>query len=179
MPQTPRIIQRRSVAKSRLFHVEELELCFSNGVRVHYERLIPPATGAVLVVPLRDADTVLLIKEYAAGTHRYELGLPKGHVEIGENILDAANREMMEEVGYGAHRLQLIKTCTLAPGYLGHTTHIVLAQDLYPRRLDGDEPEPIEVVPWRLSELDALIHRDDCTEARSIAALYLVRDALS
>jgi len=67
----------------------------------------------------------------------------------------------------------------VAPGYLFHTTHIVLARDLYPRRLEGDEPEPIEVVPWKISQLDRLLQRDDFTEARSIAALYMVRDKLT
>jgi ADP-ribose diphosphatase len=66
----------------------------------------------------------------------------------------------------------------LAPGYLGHTTHIVLAQDLYEQRFAGDEPEEIEVVPWRLSRLKELLTQEDCTEARSIAALFLVRDLL-
>ena len=64
---------------------------------------------------------------------------------------------------------------TVAPGYLSHTTHIVLARELYPSRLAGDEPEPIEVVPWRLEELDGLLADPDFTEARSIAALFLVR----
>ncbi|MDZ4262892.1 MAG: ADP compounds hydrolase NudE, partial [Pseudomonadota bacterium] len=42
-----------------------------------------------------------------------------------------------------------------------------------------DEPEEMEVVPWKLSQLAALLHRDDCTEARSIAALFMVRELLS
>ncbi len=56
-----------------------------------------------------------------------------------------------------------------------HQTHIVLATDLYPNRLQGDEPEEIEVVPWKLSEIDTLLQAADFTEARSIAALFLTR----
>lgn len=52
---------------------------------------------------------------------------------------------------------------------------IVLAEELYPSRLEGDEPEAIEVVPMKLSELDDWVWREELTEARSIAALYLVR----
>jgi ADP-ribose diphosphatase len=54
----------------------------------------------------------------------------------------------------------------------------VLASDLYEKRLDGDEPEPIEVVPWKISALDELMKCKDFTEARSVAALYRVRDLL-
>lgn len=179
MPQKPQILSRRTVARSRLFQVEELELLFANGVRTRFERLVSSGRGAVLIVPMLDDDTVLLIREYAAGTQRYELGLPKGLVEHGEELLEAANREIMEEVGYGAHQLDYLTALTVAPGYLSHSTHVILARDLYPERRPGDEPEDIQVVPWKLSQLDQLIALDDCTEARSIAALYMARDQLS
>jgi ADP-ribose diphosphatase len=59
-----------------------------------------------------------------------------------------------------------------------HITHIVLARDLYPEKLEGDEPEELEVVPWPISDLRALTAREDCTEGRTIAALYIARDYL-
>ena len=90
----------------------------------------------------------------------------------------AANRELMEEAGYGAHKLTRLKTLTLAPGYLNHRMELVLAEDLFEHRLQGDEPEEIEVLPWSLHELDALFVRDDVSEARTIAAMFLVRDKL-
>ena len=144
-----------------------------------YERLCSRSHGAVLVVPMLDADTVLLIREYAAGVHRYELALPKGKVEADEDMHVAANRELMEEIGYGARKLRTLTRMTLAPGYFSHVTDIILAEDLYPQRIPGDEPEPIDIVPWSLSRLEELLQRDDCTEARSIAALYMARDLLA
>ncbi len=178
MRKKPEIIASTTLAQTRLFRIEQLDLRFANGVNVQYERLMGSPSGAVLIVPLLDERTVLLIREYAAGMHRYELALPKGRIEAGETTVDAANREIMEEIGYGAHRLQHIQSLTLAPGYVNHTTHVVLAQDLYPQRNRGDEPEEIEVVPWRLDRLPELLGQEDCTEARSIAALFIVRDLL-
>lgn len=178
MPQKPEILDSRIVAQSRIFRIEQLALKFSNGVRREYERLVGTAYGAVLIVPVLDDRTILLIREYAAGTDRYELGFPKGRVERDEDMMEAAQRELMEEVGYGARRLDLIDSLSLAPGYLSHVTHIILARDLYPERLEGDEPEQPEVVPWRLSELPSLLSRDDFSEGRSIAALFLAREIL-
>lgn len=175
MSTKPRILHTETIARTRLFEIEQRELRFSNGVEVRYERIVGAARGAVLVIPMLDDETVLLIREYAAGVHRYELGLPKGLVEPGEDILEAANREMMEEVGYAARSLQPLHPLSLAPGYFDFTTHLVLARDLYQQRAQGDEPEEIEVVPWRLDRLDELLARDDFSEARSVAALFMTR----
>ena len=174
----PKIIHSAIIAKTKVFTIEQMQLRFANGTQVEYERLLGSQRGAVLIVPLIDDDTVLLIREYAAGVQRYELALPKGAVDKNEDVLQAADRELMEEVGYGAHDLQLLKSLTVSPGYLNHTTHVVVAQNLYEKRLPGDEPEPIEVIPWKLAELDRLLDHAECTEARSIAALYMVRDLL-
>ena len=128
MREKPSILHTETLATTRLFRIEQLDLRFANGTEVRYERLVGTAAGAVLIVPMLDDDTVLLIREYAAGVDRYELGLPKGRVEAGEEVLDAANREIMEEIGYGAHQLHLLSAMTMAPGYVGHLTHVVLAE---------------------------------------------------
>ena len=179
MTAKPIVTRTETIAHTRLFRVEEVGLRFANGREVCYERLRSSPSGAVLIVPMLDELTVLLIREYAAGVERYELALPKGRIEEGESIEGAAHREIMEEVGYGARSLTLIKSVTLAPGYFSHATHLVLAQDLYPERHEGDEPEAIEVVPWRLDRLSDLCAHEECTEARSIAALFLAREQLA
>ena len=150
MSAKPRIVARRPAARTRIFQIEELDLEFSNGEHRTFERLLGGG-GSVLVVPMSDPRTLLLTREYAAGMDRYELGFPKGFVEQGEDPIHAANRELQEEVG------------------------LVLARDLYEQHAQGDEPEPIEVVPWSTDKLEQLHRRPDFTEARSIAAVYLVR----
>ncbi|MGO4223505.1 ADP compounds hydrolase NudE [Lysobacter sp. TAF61] len=160
------------------YRLERLDLEFANGERRHYERLHGRGHGAVVVVPLLDADTVLLVREYAAGVHRYELGLVKGRIDAGETPEQAADRELKEEAGYGARSITVLRSLTLAPTYMSHQAHLVLARDLYPERLPGDEPEELEVVPWKLDDLHQLILREDFSEGRSIAALFIAREWL-
>ncbi|MCW8921169.1 MAG: ADP compounds hydrolase NudE [Sedimenticola sp.] len=178
MPKPPEIKARRTLNETGVFHIEEIDLEFSNGEQRTYQRVVGSEEGAVLVVPLLDDNTLLLIREYAAGVNQYELAFPKGHIEKGEDVLSAANREMQEETGYAARQLELLSSVSVAPGYIFHTTHIVLASDLYPQRLAGDEPEEIEVVPWKLSAFRQLLEQPDFTEARSQLALFLARDKL-
>ncbi len=175
----PEVLHSEIIARTNIFRIERRDLRFSNGTEVRHERLVGSEHGAVLIVPMLDDNTVLLIREYATGVHRYELALPKGRIEANEPLLKAANREIMEEIGYGAHKLQHFTSLTVAPGYLSHETHIVLAEDLYEEQHDGDEPEKIDVIPWRLDALPELLKQKECTEARSIAALFMVQAHLA
>lgn len=175
----PIIHDRRERRPADLFKVEQLDLEFSNGEKRTYERLISRGLGAVIVVAMPDDDHALLIREYACGMHRYELGLPKGRLEPGEDILEGANRELQEECGFAARELRELGHLSLAPGYMTHVTHVVLATDLYPSRLPGDEPEELEVITWPMADLATLVQRPDCTEGRSIASLYMARDVIA
>ena len=160
------------------YRLERMDLEFSNGEHRQFQRLHGRGHGAVVVVPMLDDETVLLVREYAAGMHRYELGLVKGRIDEGETPEQAADRELKEEAGYGAHTLVHLRSLTLAPTYMSHEAHLVLARDLYPERLPGDEPEELEQVPWKLDRLHELILREDFSEGRSIAALFIAREWL-
>ena len=176
--QLPTIHETRERDAGKWLKLEQLDLEFSNGEKRIYHRMRTRGLGAVIIVPMLDDDTVLLAREYAAGLHHYEIGLPKGRLEKNESIIEAAEREMKEEIGYGARDMIELTQLSLAPGYMTHVTHIVLARDLYPEKLEGDEPEELEVVPWPIARLRELTAREDCTEGRTIAALYIARDHL-
>lgn len=175
----PTVLARREVARSRLFRIEQLDLEFANGARRTYERLPDTGHRAVMVVAVTDDDQVLLIREYMAGFHAYAWTLPKGAVDAGETVEAAADRELKEEAGHGARRLEVLKTLSVAPGHMGYSQTVVLARDLYAERLPGDEPEPLAVRRWPLADIDALFARPDFDEARAIAALHLARTRLA
>lgn len=180
MRQKPTVLSREIVASSRLFRVEEVQLRFSNGVERTYERLVSRSGyGAVMVVALEDSENALLVEEYCGGTDRYELSLPKGLIEPGEDILHAANRELKEEAGFGAHQLEHLGELSLSPGYMSQKIQVVLARDLYPEQLPGDEPEPLRLERVNLHELSKLIQHTEFTEGRALAALYLAKDLLT
>jgi ADP-ribose diphosphatase len=113
------------------------------------------------------------VREYAAGTERYELGFPKGLIDLGETADQAANRELKEEIGFGAKTLTPLKQVVLAPSYFSSQMTLFVAQELYSEKLEGDEPEPLEVVRWPLAQAEELVTHMDFSEARSITALLL------
>ncbi|MDU5731687.1 MAG: ADP compounds hydrolase NudE [Citrobacter freundii] len=152
--QKPTILKVETVAQSRLFKVESVDLEFSNGVRRVYERMRPSTREAVMIVPIVD-DHMILIREYAVGTESYELGFSKGLIDPGESVFEAANRELKEEVGFGAKDLTFLKKLSMA-----------------------DEPEPLPQVRWPLAHLMDLLEDPDFHEARNVSALFLVREWL-
>ncbi len=173
----PEILHTEVVAKSRLFQIEQVHLKFSNQVERQYERMKGNNRGAVMVVPVH-GDHLLLGREYAAGTHSYELGFPKGLIDPGEMPIEAANRELQEEIGFAANKLTHLMELSLAPGYFASKMQIFVAEDLYESRLQGDEPEPIELVRWPLSQWFELLSEQDFSESRSVSALFLAQKHL-
>jgi ADP-ribose diphosphatase len=175
MKTKPEIKKITELGKSRLFTIEQLDLEFSNGVKAQFERIQANAGRAVMIAAVTSDEEILLVREYAAGTDRYELQLPKGIIEPGEESLAAANRELAEETGFAASKLALLQTLRVSPGYFNHETDLVLATGLYRQTLDsGDEPEPLEVVSWPLDKVDELFQREDFSESRSFAGILLV-----
>ncbi len=175
----PEILSVRTAARSRLFHIEAVRLRFSNGNEREYERLAGPASpGAVVVVPLLESRHLLLVREYAVGVESYQLGLPMGLIREGESPLAAANRELMEETGYAARHLSRVHTLALAPGILAFRMEVVVATRLYSAPLQGDEPEPLETVQWPIGRLDELPFHGAISDARTLAALFVAREAV-
>ncbi|EGU40495.1 MULTISPECIES: ADP compounds hydrolase NudE [Vibrio] len=175
----PEILAKQTVAQSRLFSIESLDLRFSNGEERTYERMKPSGRNAVMMVPITEQGDILLVREYAAGTERYELGFPKGLIDPGEQPNDAAVRELKEEIGFGANKLTPLKEVILAPSYFSSKMTLFIAEDLYPEKLEGDEPEPLDIVRWPLAQAEELLTHLDFCEARSITALLLTLRSLN
>lgn len=174
----PQILRIAEVASSRLFTIQSVQLRFSNGVERVYERMKPAGREAVMILAL-EGDNVLMIEEYAVGIEGYELGFPKGLIDAGETPEQAAVRELKEEVGMGAEKLTALGQVTMAPSYFSSRMHILVAENLYPEWLTGDEPEPLVIHRWPVSRLIDLLSHPQFQEARNISAMFLLREWLA
>lgn len=173
----PVILNVEDVTRSRLFTIQQVKLAFSNGKHRLYERMKPTGREAVMILALQD-EHVFLIEEYAVGIEEYELGFPKGLIDVGETPAEAGLRELREEVGFGAHQLHLLGRVTMAPSYFSSFMNIFVAEELYSAPLEGDEPEPLPVICWPLNQLLALLQQPTFQEARNLSALFLLREWL-
>ncbi len=178
MKQKPVITAITPVTESRLFKVEDVSLRYSNGELRQHERLNNGGYGVVVVMPI-DQSHVYLVYEYAAGFGRYELGFVKGKVDKGEDNLTAANRELQEEIGFASNDIHFVREVTTRPHYSTSKSSLLIAQDLYPSQLAGDEPEQLQLVKWPLEKIEGLFQHPDITEARTLCALSYLQQFLN
>jgi len=168
-------ISEREVFKTDIFSVKEINLEFKNKKKATYS--IIEKKDSSLIVPVTEDGQLILIKEYFAAIDSYEIGLPKGRVD-SENPLDAANRELQEEIGYKAKELIKLGTLIVSPGSTRHKTHVYLAKNLVKSKLPSDEGEEIEVMKIPFDSFEKIIEDGKLNEARFIAALYMARKYL-
>jgi len=172
MRQKPQIRSITPLAQSRLFTIEGVDLVFSNGEEATFERIVSFGP-AVMVVPIT-AEGLLMIREYAAGTDRYELGFVKGKIDHGESPEQAARRELNEEVGLGAHELHYVREMHGIPHYSNFLMHLFFAENLYTEILPGDEVEPLEREIHPLDKIGQLVTHSEINDPRVLTALMLV-----
>lgn len=131
--------------------------------------------NAVMVVPVLDDGRVILTVEYSPAFNQWVRILSSGGIEAGEDPADTANRELQEETGYRAGRLD--KLATLCPfiKYLNQHLTIFLARDLQPSKLQGDEGYEIGLDYTTLDEFETLIANGQIQDSSVITALYMAR----
>jgi len=143
-----------------------------NGFTVDLEIVRHP--GAAAVVPLKDNGTVVLIKQFrhAAGGFIYEI--PAGKLHPGEDSMHCAARELEEEIGYVAGRLELLTSILTAPGFTDEVIHIYKATGLTAGRQQLDRDEVLEVLEISFEEAIKMIKAGTIRDAKTIVGLQLV-----
>ncbi len=139
------------------------------GKRLAKEVVVHP--GAVVILPLMSDGTVVLIRNrrYAVGQVLTEL--PAGTLERGEEPMNCAGRELVEETGFIAGRLQRLMAFYASPGIISERIYAFAAFDLEPATVDPDEGEEIEVVPTPFGEAMDMVRDGSIQDAKTIATL--------
>jgi ADP-ribose pyrophosphatase len=150
-----------------LHHLEDDE----NQSRHVREVVVHP--GAVVVLGVLPDQRIILIRtrRYAVGQHLIEL--PAGTLEKGEDPMNCAGRELLEETGYLANRLQPIGNFFTSPGILSEKMYAFAAYDLEEQKQALEEGEEIELVPATLDDAIQMIRDGQIHDGKTIAALLM------
>jgi 8-oxo-dGTP pyrophosphatase MutT (NUDIX family) len=130
--------------------------------------------GAV-VVAAHDGEYLYLVTQPREAVDQEALlELPAGKLDVeGEEPLEAAKRELAEEIGKGANEWRSITTFWTSPGLLDEEMHLFVATDLFDQHAEAEEDERIEIERVRLSDLDDVIER--CRDAKTLVGLLWLK----
>jgi len=159
----------RRVYKGAMIEVVTEDVSLPNGRRVPLDLVRHP--GAAAVVPFLDDDQVLLIRQYRYAAGGEILEVPAGKLDAGEAPALCATRELEEETGYRAGRLEHLATIWTTPGFTDERIHLFAAFDLTAGTQDLQPDEMIELVPMPIDEALAAIWRGELPDAKSALAL--------
>jgi len=165
-------VQSKRMYTGIIINVNVDTVTLPNGLTVNLEVVRHP--GAAAVVPLKDDGTVFLIRQFrhAAGGFIYEI--PAGKLNPGEDPAACAARELEEEIGYRAGKLELLSSIFTAPGFTDEVIHVYKATGLTTGRQQLDRDEVLDVIEMPLQEAMRMIETGAIRDAKSIVGLQSV-----
>ena len=128
--------------------------------------------GSAVILPVFDDGTVALVRQYRHAVGKDLLELAAGGVEVGEDPKDGAERELEEEIGVKADKIDLLCSFYVSPGFLSEKMHVFLATGLTEvgQKLEGDENLTIE--RYSFEQLHEMVLNGDIEDAKTIIGIH-------
>jgi ADP-ribose pyrophosphatase len=164
----PETLASKRAYEGRIFDVR-VDTIREQG-KVH-DREIVIHSGSVVILPIFDDGTVALVKQYRHAVGKELLELAAGGIEENEDPKDGAARELEEEIGVKAEKLELLSSIYVSPGFLSEKMHIYLATGLTDvgQKLEGDEN--ITVERYSFDQLSEMIRKGEIEDGKTVVGI--------
>jgi 8-oxo-dGTP pyrophosphatase MutT (NUDIX family) len=167
-----KVLRSRELARTPIFRLTARTS--QHPERADAEFYVLEASDWVNIIPLTHDDHVIMVRQYRQGLQRTTLEIPGGMVDPDDSgPLHAARRELEEETGFWARRVEPIGTISPNPAIQDNVCHSFVGRELEPRgsgQLDGNEELTVERVP--LNRVPSLIQRGEICHALVVVAFY-------
>jgi ADP-ribose pyrophosphatase len=170
-------MSNRPLFSGRIVSLAIEEHTLPDGRRAPFEIVRHPGGAAVL--PLLDDGRVVLIRQFRPAIGAMVLEIPAGRLEVGEAAEDCARRELAEEVGYSAGRLEKLGEMLSSVGFCDERIYLFLGRDLEAVPAAPEPDEFIEILILPLEEALAALHAGEIADGKTQLALLLARERLS
>ncbi|WP_050607580.1 NUDIX hydrolase [Clostridium niameyense] len=169
-------LNEQSIYKGKIINVVKQQVKLPNGKESMRE--IVKHSGAVAVLTYKDENTLIFVKQFRKPIDMEILEIPAGKIEEGEDKRTCAERELEEETGYRAKKLEYLGKIVTSPGFTDEYIYMYKATELY-KGQDGlkDEDEFINLMEIDKKKLKSLIKDGKIIDAKSISAImfdYLI-----
>jgi len=158
------------IFRGRRLWIEQRDVVLPNGLE--RQKVIVHPSNAVAILPI-EGEQCKLIRQYRYAIDDYIFEAPAGTLEAGEDPLDAAGRELIEETGFTAQIIEPRGFIITTPGYTDEKIFLYEARDLSPsREYEKDEDEVIEVLDIPLKDLNQMIRDGTIVDAKTICLIH-------
>jgi len=155
------------MARRKLDFRPHQKVVLPNGKTMHISYINHP--GAVIIAPLLDANTVIMIRQFRPAIGRYIYELPAGTIDLPEKPLTCAKRELIEETGYRAKQIKKLGSIYPVPGYSNEVIHLFKAEGLTKGDACPEDYEVIDIKPMSKLQVKRLFGQGKLMDAKSIA----------
>jgi ADP-ribose pyrophosphatase len=164
------------VHKNRLFKVEESTVTVKNK-KFKNHKIIEDDT--VVVLPITRKGYILLEEQYRPALKSKMFEIPSGHVDKGENLHDAARRELEEETGFKAGKLTFMTFFYSAPGIVSKRENLFIAENLTTGKTSFDFDEDITVKEISIDDCIEMVRLNEIIDAKTIIALLYYKQIMN
>lgn len=169
-------LSKKVVYEGTIFNVEKLTVELPNGHIASRDIIRNP--GAAVIIPIID-DCIVLVEQFRKAAEKTFIELPAGKLEYGEDPMDCAERELKEETGYSAKKIEKVLTIYPAPAFADEVLHIYLATGLEKGEATPDEDEFISARTYKLEEALDMIDRGIINDSKTVAGILFASRLLS
>jgi len=166
----PETISTEEIYKGKIFDVL-LAKIHENGTE--YKREIVMHRGSAVIVPVFADKTVALVRQYRHPAQKYLYEIPAGSLEKGENPETGALRELEEEIGVTAGKVEKLIEFYVSPGFLSEKMFVYLATDLTETAQSLEADEFIEIKRVSFQKAFEMIRKNEIEDAKTIVGLFL------
>lgn len=166
----PEIFFTKPIYKGRIFDVS---LDSIREGETEYQREIVSHHGSAVIVPVFADKTVALVKQYRHAAGKYLWEIPAGSLERGEDAMEGARRELEEEIGVTAKKIEKLSEFYVSPGFLSEKMFLYLATDLTETAQNLEADELIEVKRFTFPQVFETIRQEGIEDAKTIIGLIM------
>lgn len=167
----PETLSQKPIYSGRIFDLRIDEVREGD---VEYEREVVVHSGSAVIAPTFADGTIALVRQYRHAAGKYLLELPAGTLSEGEDPEVGARRELEEEIGVVAEKIEKLCEFYVSPGFLTEKMHLFAASGLTETAQNLDDDEFVEIERYSLPELTEMIRTGKIEDAKTIIGITLL-----
>ena len=162
-----KVIEERLIYKGSFLNIVNVDVTLPDGKSVSRDIVKHP--GATAIIAFLDEENIVLVEQFRLALNKTMLEIPAGKIDKNEEIIECAKRELQEETGYIASKLEYLGCLATAPGFCDEIIYLYKASDLKVGKKNEDEDEFTNVKIMNINKVKDMIKKGEIIDGKTIS----------